>query len=80
MKSGKEHGNGDMDMNRKRLEHIAGILRDAGLAALIGGVGDAAVNQSSGRGSLDAWGMVCGIVVLAVSVYAIGLEPNHRRA
>ena len=68
-----------MDMNRKRLEHIAGILRDAGLAALIGGVGDAAVNQTSGRGTLDAWGMVCGLAMLAASVYAIGLDSGHRR-
>lgn len=68
-----------MDMNRKRLEHIASILRDVGLAALIGGVGDMAVNHTSGRGSLDVWGVVCGIALLAASVYAIGLDSLDGR-
>ena len=61
-------------MNRKRLEHLTGILRDLGLAAVIGGVGDLVVNATSGRVGVDTWGAACGVVLLAVSVYTSGLE------
>ena len=67
-------------MNRKRLEHTAGILPDLGMAALVGGVGDAAINPGSGRGSMDAWGIACGIVLLAYSIYLIGIDRRRREA
>lgn len=65
-------------MNRKRLEHVATILRDLGLAVLIGGGGDAAVNSGSGRGALDVWGIGCGFVLLMISVWVVGIDARRR--
>ncbi len=66
-------------MNRKRIEYTAGVLRDLGLAALIGGVGDAAVNRGAGRGTLDAIGIVIGLAVILAGVVVIGLDRRRRR-
>jgi len=66
-------------MNRKRLEHVAGILRDLGLAALIGGAGDAAVNPTAGRGTIEVWGIACGAVLLIGSADLIGIDVRERR-
>ena len=66
-------------MNRKRLEHGAGILRDMGLASLIGGTGDAALNSTIRHAVVDMCGVVMGIVLLAVSVYAVGLDLPRGR-
>lgn len=67
-------------MNRKRLDHSAGMLKEVGLAALIGGVGDLAVNSSSGRGTLDLWGVFCGGVLMLTRVYLIGLDLKNGSA
>ncbi len=65
-------------MNRKRIEHTAGILRDLGLAASIGGVGDMAINPGSGRGLLDFGGAICGLYLLLVSVYVVGVDLRRK--
>jgi len=67
-------------MSSKRVEHTAGILRDLGLAAVIGAIGDRMVNSGIGRANLDAWGVVCGFSLLVASVYAIGVETRRRGA
>ncbi len=67
-----------MQMNRKRLEHLAGILRDLGLAATIGGAGDVVVNPASGRTAVDAWGVASGLALLLISVIAIGIDLRQR--
>lgn len=66
-------------MNRRRLEHAASILRDLGLAAVIGGAGDVALNPDAARGSLDFWGVACGAALLAWSIYVIGIDERRRR-
>lgn len=66
-------------MNRKRLELAAGILRDLGLAALVGGAGDLVVNRNSGRDAIDGWGIASGITLLLLAIYTIGVESRGRR-
>jgi len=66
-------------MNRKRLQHTAGILRDLGLAAEIASVGDLALGAKTGGFSTDAWGICLGVALLAYSVYIVGIESRRRR-
>jgi len=65
-------------MNRKRLEHMAGILRDVGIAAFLGGAGDAALNPESGRWVLDIWGIGAGVAVLVASTRMAGLSLRRE--
>ena len=63
-------------MNRKRIEQSASIVRDIGLAALLGGAGDYIVNAT--RRETDLWGIAGGLVMLVLSVYVSGLEARGR--
>ena len=64
-------------MSRKRLEYVTSTLRDLGLAAVIGGVGDLVINAAPGRIAVDIWGIACGVPLLIVGVYASGLEARR---
>ncbi len=67
-------------MNRKRLEYASVMLRDLGLAAVIGGAGDLVMNAGSGRSIVDLWGVGCGVLALTVGMYVAGVDPSRRRS